>query len=326
MSVYSRSDRLLFVSQKSSQILFPGYGLRYIDLETQKPTNFVHVSTKQIRDLIVTDYPEGQSNLILTATMEPMGRLYDVTSRSHLTSFKPTPNGQAEEQLWCCAFGDSDKVWFGGQRGTVFNFDKRQPSQQLTEIKPAMDNSPVINVAFIPAIPDVLPFGGLLVCKLKELCFLQFIDASHMTKLVPVNIEGPFSTMSYDPISRFVLIMTRCGKMPSRYLMGRFERLPGTVNVVLVVKNAFSGSGIMPVVSRPVQYHVSGTDSTLMTAYLQSTKMLTTWALENNAKVQSMTVADTILDLCSVYVRGVRHIAALTDTKCRVFKIHEDRL
>lgn len=326
--VSSRSDRLLVVSQKSSQSIFPGFGLRYIDLETLKPTNFVHVSAKQIRDLVVTDYPESQPNCLLTATMENCGRLYDVNSKSFLQSFKPTPSsdGGPEEQLWCCAFGQNDQVWFGGHRGTVFQFDNRQPTQQRNEIKFPGDNSPVINVAFVPAIPDVLPFGGILICKLKELCFFQFLDPGYTSSRVPVNIEGPFSCMSYDPVNGFVLVMTRCGKMPCRYLMCQFERLPGTNSVALVVKHAYTGSDVMPVMSRPVQYHVSGTDSVLMTAYLQSTKMLTTWALENNQKLQSMSVADTILDLCPVYLRGTRHIAALTDTKCRIFKVHEERL
>lgn len=323
--ISSRSDRLLFVSQKSSQNLFPGYGMRYIDLETMKPTNFVHVSAKQIRDLVVTEYPDGQPNFLLAATMESCGRLYDVTSKSHVQSFKPAANDHPEEQLWCCAFGQTDHLFFGGQRGTVFQFDKRQPVRQLQEIRSTGDSSPVINVAFVPAIPEVLPFGGILVCKLKELCFFQFLDPSLTTRQqIPVTIEGPFSFMSYE--NGMVLIMTRCGKIPSRYLVCRFERLPGTAHVALVVKHAFAGSEVMPVMSRPVLYHVSGTDSTLMTAYLQSTKMLTTWALENNLKLQSMAVADTILDLCPVYLSGVRHIAALTDTKCRVFKIHEERV
>lgn len=324
--VSSKSDRLLFVSQKSSQSLFPGYGLRSIDLETLKPTNFVHVSAKQIRDLVVTDFPDSQPNYLLTATMETSGRLYDVTGRSHLLSFKPTSNnGQPEEQLWCCAFGATDHMWFGGQRGTVYQFDKRQPTQQRTEINSPGDNSPVINVAYVPPIPGVLTFGGLLICKLKEVSFMQFIDEhSHTTHKIAINVEGPFSSMSYDVMTGFVLIQTRCGKTPSRYVMGRFEKTTGSV--ALVVKHTFLGSDVMPVVSRPVQYHVSGTDSVLMTAYLQSTKMLTTWAVANNLKLQAMSVTDTILDLCPVYLRGVRHLAALTDSKCRIFKIHEERL
>lgn len=282
----------------------------------------MHVSAKQIRDLVVTDYPESQPNHILTATMESCGRLYDVTSKSHLLSFKPTSNGQPEEQLWCCGFGQSDVMWFGGQRGTVFQFDKRNPTQQRSEIKAS---GPVINVSYVPPIQNVLPYGGILVCTLKEVCFYQFLGSSEETSRIPINIEGPFSSMSYDPLTGFVLIMTRCGKIPSRYIMGRFEGTGGT-GVALVVKHTFLGSDVMPVVSRPVQFHVSGTDSVLMTAYLQSTKMLTTWAVANNLKLQSMSVSDTILDLCPVYLRGVRHLAALTDTKCRIFKIHEERL
>lgn len=330
--LHFRSDNLLFTSQKSSQSLFPGYGLRYVDLDTLKPNNFVFVSAKQIRDLVVSDAAENQTNFLLTATMESCGRLFDVTSKTHAQSFSAsTANGTPEEQLYCCSIGESDTLYYGGQRGNVFQFDRRNASQQRMTIKSsAVDNSPVINIAYVPRNPDALPHGGLLICKLKELCVFQFTEGSQRNTPIPVaiNIEGPFSSLSYDPLTGFVLITTRSSKKypQSRYLMAKFERPTPSGGIALVVKHTFLGSGVMPVMSRPVQYHVSGTDSVLLTAYLQSTKMLTTWAVENNLKLQSLAVADTVLDMCPVYLSGVRHVAALTDTRCRIFKIHEDRL
>lgn len=305
--------------------MFVGFGIRYLDLETLKTTNFIHVSSKPISDLIVTDYPDNRPNFLLAATMETTGRLFDVRSKLPLQSFRPEISGGLEEPLVSCCFGDNETLFFGGQRGAVYQFDKRNAQQQTMTVKLPTDSSLVRNVAYVPQSPE-LPNGALLVCTLKELSFYPFLNGSQteIGMRGTINVAGPFSAMSYDAATGFVLITKRSN--PFQYIMARFVKAANAVNASLVVKQTFLGSAVMPIQSRPVQYPVYGGESVVLSAYLQSTKSLTTWAVENSQKLQQMPVTDPIVDMCPVYLSGVRHLAALTDNKCRIFKVHEDRL
>lgn len=313
--------------------MFPGYGVRFVDLETMRPASFMHVSAKPIRDLAVTDNSDNEPNFMLASTLESCGRLFDVENKSLIQTYKPDPprnNGAVEQSLWSCAFdtNNSNLIHYGSHQGNVYVFDRRT-SQQLTCLE-TVDSNPAMNIASIPVIPDILPHGGFLICKLKSVLFYQYTDPSRINfECSTVNIDGPFSSMSYSAQTGYVLITTRSSKVhaTSRYLLAEFVK--SGEYATLVVKQAFHGSDVMPVSSKPTQFHVYGTKDVLVSAYLQNTKQLVTWALNsylNNLKIQVLPVADTVLDLCPIYAPNMIHVAALTDQKCRIFKVHEDRV
>lgn len=206
---YSRWENMLYVSQKSTQNLFAGYGVRYVDVATLKPTRYLPVSAKQIRDLDVTNLSENDTNYLLTATMEKQGRLFDLRTSTLHQSFVVD---EGQSMIWSCCYdvNEANFLYFGSGQGQVYLYDKRSPMRFINEFKIHNEHSPVINVASVGVNRNTLPYGGLLVCKLKEIVFYEFTDQfSTSSRTITVNIEGPFNAMSYDQATKLVLITTR---------------------------------------------------------------------------------------------------------------------
>lgn len=91
----------------------------------------------------------------------------------------------------------------------------------------------------------------------------------------------------------------------------------------LVVRQTVQGSDMMPVMSKPAQYFLGDTEQVLLTAYLQNTKLLSTWVVGSKARIQALPVSETVLDLQPLNLGGSSYLAALCDTKCRIFKVHD---
>lgn len=308
--LYAQQTKHLIVSQKSSQNLFPGYGVRFLDIENFRPLNFLHMSNKSVRDLCLN----STEDLLLSATQEKSAKLFNVHDRTVVSVFTPS-----DKPLWSCALDkDSNKfLYLGSQTGTTYVYDVRQSSTFVEEFKIESDLSPVINICPVP-YTNTFPYGGFLVCKLQSIWFYEYITPQNIipTKL---NVEGPFISMFYNSYTSNILISTRPSTKYStcRYIFGKLIKLNNVV--IFEDQTTFTGSKISAVMSRCSQIVMN--DTTLIAAYLQDVKLLSLWDCKKFSRIQSLSVSDIVYDTCPIVNETDTYLAALTECKCRIYKI-----
>lgn len=305
---YAKEQTAIIVSQKSTQNLFPGYGLRFIDTVSFRPTNFLHTSVKLVRDISLSD----DQQLLAAASMETKVKLFDLRTLSVSTIFQ-----LEDKRLWSCSLGRKNNehyIYLGSQQGSVYVYDIRFPETLVDEYRTEGDLSPVIQIAAIPACQQ-FPGGGFLVCKLTSIWFHGTGECS--TRL---PIEGRFISMDFDPNYLRVVIQTRsCSRFPrARYILANLTKVNGIP--VLETKVTFYASTNSPVMARCSQIAVDS--NTLVAAYIQDSKLLSLYDANREQCVQSLPAQDIIYDTCPIYTKDFTYLAALTETKCRVYKLN----
>lgn len=309
--LYGPKEKLLIVSQKATRSLFPGFGIRVIDPTTFTTSLFYNTAVKCIRDMSL----DANEQLLVTASQDRGTKLFDIHNKSVVSTFNP-----CDKILWSAAFDvdRSKSVYFGTSTGSSFVYDIRNPGTFVDEFITEGDGSPVINICPVSAANSDCTFGGVLVCKLQSIWFFEYMATQEVTP-TKLHIEGPFTYMSYDNESNFVLISTRPNsKHPTtRHLIGKLKKINNLVT--FIVENCFNGSKTAKLMVRSSQMRVD--DDVVVAAYLEDRKSLTTWSLKTENKMQSLPVVDTLYDSCAIYSGSNLYLGAVTDTKCRIYKV-----
>lgn len=321
---HARRSAQLVISAKSVLNLFPGFGVRLMDLHSQRLGAFVHMSTKQIRDLAF----DQDAQLIAGASQDPVCKVYSAQSRDCHATFKPTP----DRAIWSVAFDVARRhtVYFGTQNGSAFACDRRQPAQVVEEYRAPGDASPVISVCSVPPVATAaaaagadgaaFPHGAFLVCRMQSLwCYEYESAAGAAVVATKLALTGPFVSMSYAAETNTVLVATRPPQAELVY--AQLRKVGETVALQVVCR--VPGSRVQPVMSRSAQLQVGGVP--LVSAYMQDRKELQTWQIDGVRQQQALPVEECILDLCPVYARNNTGepvlMAALSDRKCRIYKV-----
>lgn len=311
---YADHHSALIVSQKSAQGLFPGYGLRFIDTSTFKPSNFLHTSAKMVRDISLSE----DQQLLTVASMEQKVKLFDLRTLQAVAQFKPD-----EKPIWSCAIARKESehyLYLGSQHGSTYVYDIRYPETFLDEHVTEADCSPVIQVCSVPE-SEQFPGGGFIVCKLTSLWFYENLSGGGVqgTRL---SIEGRLISMSYDRHNQSLLVQTRsCPRYPgARFILGKLQQIDGIP--VFDMKVTFSASTNSPVMVRSTQIDVDS--NTLVAAYIQDTKKISIYDANTEQCIQSLSVLEVVYDTCPVYVKDVTYVAALSETKCRLYKLNSN--
>ncbi|KAH8378650.1 hypothetical protein KR009_000479, partial [Drosophila setifemur] len=314
--LYSAKHSLLVASQKSGQNLFPGFGVRFIDPPTFKPLHFLHTSAMLVRDVA---FSESQ-HLITVASREAKIKLFDIRSRLCSSMFSAY-----DKMLWSCALDRNEREHFlytGDLRGGVYIYDLRFPENILSEFHPDENFSPVIHIITVPPNKN-FSGGGFFVCQLTALTFYEYAAASEAAVATRLNVEGPFLSMQYDSVQDTVLISARsnASSPQSRFILGQLDKVDNTP--VLKVKAIIYGSKATPIMTRPTQLAVE--NNTLVVGYLQDSKQLMMHDIRREERVQTMPVNEVIYDICPVATQAGSYLAALTDNKCRVYKVNSSK-
>ncbi|XP_064539920.1 E3 ubiquitin-protein ligase rfwd3.L [Drosophila montana] len=312
--LYSAPHSTLVASQKSAQLLFPGYGVRFIDSPSFKPLHFLHTSALLVRDI---GFSESQ-HLLTVASRETRIKTFDIRTRQCSSVF--TAN---DKPLWSCGVDRNEREHFlyaGDLRGGVYVFDMRFPETILSEFPSEENFSPVINIAAVPT-GKVFSNGGFLVCQLTIVKFYEYAnDTALPTRL---NVDGPFLSMHYDVLQDTVLFSARSNAQypQSRFILAKLDKIDGTP--VLQIKATIFGSTATPYMTRPTQMGVE--DNTLVVGYLQDNKQLMMYDVRREERVQTMPVNEVVYDICPVGTPAGSYLAALTDNKCRIYKVNSSR-
>lgn len=309
--LYGHKENLLIVSQKATRSLFPGFGIRFIDPTTFTTSLFYNTALKCIRDMSL----DADEELLVTASQDRVTKLFDIHNKSIVSTFNP-----CDKVLWSTAFDVDERpksVYFGTSTGSTFLYDIRNPSTYVDEFITEGDGSPVINICPVSSNCESR-CGGVLVCKLQSIWFFEYLGSQ---EVIPIKLssDGPFTSMSYDNKTKNLLISTRPNsKNPTtRHLIGKLKKINDMMT--LTIENCFNGSKTAKIMVRSSQMRID--DDVVVAAYIEDKNCLTTWSLENKNKLQSLPVADTIYDSCAIYSSSNLYLGAVTDMKCRIYKV-----
>ncbi|KAH8303581.1 hypothetical protein KR018_003983, partial [Drosophila ironensis] len=314
--LYSAKHSLLVASQKSTLNLFPGYGVRFIDPPTFKPLHYLHATALLVRDIAFSETKQ----LLAVASRERKVKVFDIRTRLCSAMFMAN-----DKMLWSCSMDRNERSHFlysGDQRGGVTVFDIRFPETILSEFQADENFSPVIHVLAVPP-NKTFTSGGFLVCQLTVITFYEYAAASEAAVPTRLNVEGPFLSMQYDSVQDTVLISARSNPSSphSRFILGRLAKIDSTP--VLKVLATIYGSKATPVMTRPTQLGVE--DNTLVVGYLQDSKQMIVHDVRREERVQTLPVNEVIYDICPVATQAGSYLAALTDNKCRAYKVNSRR-
>ncbi|XP_017135904.1 E3 ubiquitin-protein ligase RFWD3 [Drosophila miranda] len=310
---FSGKHSLLMASQKSGQSLFPGYGVRFIDPLNFQPLHFLYTTAMLVRDISFSD----SKQLLAVSSRESKIKLFDVRTKLHSCMVSAM-----DKTLWACGFdrNDRDNYLYGGDlRGGAYIYDLRFPDSILGQYQATENFSPVIHIEAVPP-NKTFPYGGFLVCQLSALSFYEYVSAGEVVQATRLNVDGPFLSMQYDHVQDTLLISARSNPSSpnSRFILGQLDKIENIP--VFRVRVTIFGPPATPIMTRPTQLGVE--DNTLIVGYLQNNRQLMLHDVRREERVQTMPVNEVIYDFCPVSNSIGSYLAALTDNKCRVYKLN----
>ncbi|CAB3244739.1 unnamed protein product [Arctia plantaginis] len=288
----------LYVSQKSTNNLFPGYGIRKVSCVDYKLGQFLHLHPKPIRDITYSP----PRDLLLSVGLDSCARIVDRGS--------PSVTINAGFPLWCCSWDHlrSNEFYVGGVGGTVHTYDIRNLSGYIATLPSPGDMSPVISLCSTAF--------GLLSCQLNK-CWLWVVNERRWgTQEFP--LDGPFMSMSYDSDSQKVLMSTRpSGQERSKLTVCRLKQSLSSGDVLVDVEDTYSGSTISTIMTRAAWVKAPG--ASWVAAHSESDSTLYLNGLDG-ARTMSLPAVEPALDVCSAQLNGNSVLAALSESRLRIYK------
>ena len=311
---YNSHHRCIAVSQKSSNPLFAGFGVRKFDPETLEPKQFVMLHTKLIRDIA---FHESQPNLLVTASIDKTVKILDVHNNVPVHGY-PT-----DSCLWSCCWSsvDCNTIFAGSQNGTITEFDIRQTSGAVCVHASPGDPSPVVSLASIPAHSSTgMMRGGFIAAHLNSCYGYEYNDRGTWS-IKNMSLQGPFMAVRYDEKNRHGLVSCRPNAIQPNATQTVFTI--DTSNETSILCNnvhVFVGSKSQQLLSRPC--HIDMGDDTLVAAYNETGKCVTLNSVAFGESKFSIPVSDPVLDMCSFNSANDKpQIVTLGSNKLRLYSL-----
>lgn len=288
----------LYVSQKSTNSLFPGYGIRKVSCVDLKQGQFVHLHPKPIRDI---SYSQPR-DLLLSVGLDSSARIVERGIAGAAV--------QAGVQLWSCAWDRlrADEFYVGGVGGFIQQYDVRNPGSYVQRLSAPGDMSPVVALRSTEF--------GLLSCHLNS-CWLWVAGASGQWEPRCLPVEGPFMSLCYDDESRRALVSCRPGAGGERARLALCQFRGDGGDVTCQVERTFQGSARSSLMSRAAWVRAPG--AAWVAAHSESDAALLLHGLDG-ARTVSLPAAEPALDVCSLQQNGDTVVAALSEARLRIYK------
>lgn len=307
---YNPWYKFLVVSQKATNTLFTGYGIRKINPENFHKRQFIFLHTQPIRD--IKFHPREQT-LLLSVGFDKCAKLVDIQNNMPVHTF------ETDRPLWsCCWLGDNPNYFLvGAQNGSITRFDIRQISSPIDTFDVSDDKSPIVSLARVPPNPNSgINRGGFIACHLNTCYVYEAKNSEYLPK--QVFLEGPFVSVCYDEKNNHALISSRPNaRQPhARHALCIFDKSSEDLLVCNVVHTFHAGNS-QQLLSRPC--HVYTENETLVAAYQETNNSIALWSTATGEKLQTLPVSDPVLDLCSFTVQNELLLASLSAKKLRLY-------
>ncbi|KAJ0169379.1 hypothetical protein K1T71_014966 [Dendrolimus kikuchii] len=289
----------LYVSQKSVNNLFPGYGIRKVSCIDYKLGQFVHLHPKPIRDITYSQ----PRDLLLSVGLDSTARIVERGIPS-ITINTGMP-------LWSCSWDylRTNEFYVGGVGGVIHQYDFRNPSTYLQIMRNASDISPVASLCSTEF--------GLLSCQLNS-AWLWVLNARQWEpRAVPV--DGSFMSLCYDNMSHRALVCTRPNTSTLEKAKLTLCKLKSGFmsEVTMDIEDTFTGTARSSLMSRATWVKAPG--ATWVASHSESDSALLLHGVDG-AKTMMLHAAEPAIDVCSVQLNGSTLLAALSESRLRIYK------
>lgn len=306
MASYPNID-LVAVSTKSENPLFPGFGMRKIDVNSYKFSGFIPLHSQPIRDAKF----HQQNPWLLTVSLDKTFKIVDCGSHSTIKSLS------YNSPLWSCCWHATEEHLFyvGEQEGSVSKFDMRQMSTPITKLVVENNWSPVVSLASVEN-QDTNINQGVMVCKLDSLWYFEHTDSNYNMNDLPV--EGAFVSMAYDNTAKQILVSFRPNNrnIYTSHILGHLIKQQGilTFNPIHNIQGFSTTQRLLSrscFVADKTQY---------IAAYQESANTVQLWNVNTGDKAFSLLSKDSVIDLCGYQANYGNYLIALTEKKLEFFK------
>ncbi|CAG9122970.1 unnamed protein product [Plutella xylostella] len=288
----------LYVSQKSTNSLFPGFGVRRVSCVDYKLGPFLFLHPKPIRDIAYSQ----PKDLLLSVSLDGSARLVERGSAS-LTI-------QCGAPLWSCTWDAlrHHELFVGGVGGAIMHYDIRNTGSPLHRLSAPSDMTPVASLCSTEY--------GLLSCQLNS-SWLWSPSTSGQWEPKALPVDGPFLSMAYDSETHRGLISCRPkGIERSRLVVAKFRS--STLGEALCeTEQTFMGSARATLMSRATWVRAPG--ALWVAAHSESDSALLLHGLEGS-RTMSLPAAEPALDVFSAQLNGDTIVAALSESRLRMYK------
>ncbi|GBP92043.1 E3 ubiquitin-protein ligase RFWD3 [Eumeta japonica] len=294
----------LLVSQKSSNNLFPGFGVRKVGCIDHRLGQFIHLHPKPIRDISYSQ----PNDFLLSVSLDGTAKILDRDA--------PSLTIQAGFPLWSCTWDEMHTQEFvvGGVGGIALRYDIRNTSTPLRKLT-VLDKTPVVSVCWSDY--------GLLSCQLNS-CWLWTQTPNGEVTPISLPVDGPFLSLGYQSGLSKALINCRPrgnGAGRSRLVICQMSSggMHGTEMCDIV--HTFSGSTRSTVMSRACWVTIAGGANcpTWAAAYSESDTALLLHGLDG-ARSINLPASEPALDICSMHINKETIVASLSENRLRVYK------
>ena len=196
----SRNFECIVVTQPSLNRLFPGFGVRKFNTYDLKPSDFIFIHKKPIKDICF----KPNEMLLLSTSLDKTLKLTSLVNQKCVMAIELKHEG------WSCCFHPSrpDTCFVGFKNGTIAEYDMRFCNQPAVRTFGDENYCPIISVQYIQPTDKQLPFG-LLTTSLQRCSFYELNAAGALAKKEIVPIGGRFLPSHYDAESGYALVSCR---------------------------------------------------------------------------------------------------------------------
>ncbi|XP_064114018.1 E3 ubiquitin-protein ligase RFWD3-like isoform X1 [Macrobrachium nipponense] len=318
---YNEWLNMVVVSMPSHVSMFPGCGVKKINMLDIKSERYIPVHTKQIRDMA---FNPVKNDLLLTVGMDKLVKLTNVCNNAPVGSFT------AESPLWSCCWNadHANQFFVGTATGLVLMYDTRNTDGPIKTIK-VTGSGPVVSLCYIPwEASENSCTGGLLVARLSSCSFVLVKENEIQDNAL--LLEGPFTSLSYEKSTRHFMVSCRpCQKYPhARHLVCELQYVDmsssAATNNKVVAANiiqTFKGGTTQKVLSRSsIVAHPLQAGSILACASDESTQSTCLWDVSSGACVQVLKCRETVIDILLLKSNQSAFLALLTDKSVKFYK------
>ncbi|KAG7165429.1 E3 ubiquitin-protein ligase RFWD3-like [Homarus americanus] len=312
--------KMLLLSMPSQVAMFPGYGVKKLNMTDMKTDRFVPLHQKQIRDLA---FNPAKNDLLLSVGMDKKVKLTNMSSNALVVSYT------AESPLWCCCWNtdDANQFYVGTARGRVVQYDTRNtagPHRTITVV----GLGPVVSMCYVSSKSNAncnFNTPGLIVARLQSCYFVELKDDTTRDHQLP--LEGPFTSVSLEEKTKHILVSCRpCQKYPhARHLFCALEKVNSinddgfmshsfTANIVFELR----GGTTQRVLSRSCIISSPDGDN-IACAGDESTQSTCLWDLSSGKPVQQLKGMDTVIDILPVKSHENVYLSLLTEKTVKFY-------
>lgn len=314
---YNKWLAMLVVSMPSQVEMFPGFGIKKINMIDLRVDCYVPLHQQLIRDLA---FHPTRHDMLLSVAIDQFVKITNIQSNAAMGHFiAPAP-------VWCCCWStrDANVFYVATSNGHLIQYDIRNADGPVAAIE-LPGTGPVVSLAYIHPCPEAsLTCQGLLVARLKQCCFVD----EGLARTQILRMDGTLASVSCVDNSCHVLVSFRPSlQFPhTRHAVCTlYQSACGENNgdEVLSVRtlHIFHGGTTSKKLTRSQLMRVPHDKSSLLVcAGDEATQSVYVWDVATQACLQQLQCSDTVLDVLQLCTGQTEYLAVLTGKGVRLYQ------